>query len=309
MIDIDTFLTVLYVCVDDFYKAHFPKDVLPGPGRPASLTVSEIMTLSLFSQWYMFRSQRDFYRFALRRLQAAFPNLPDRSQYNRLARAHRLEMEAFNLDLEEGLHAQDSLYEVLDTSGVPVRNAKRKGRGWLLGIANVGWCTRMGWFFGFRLLAAVNQEGVITGYGFSEGSAKEQPMSDQFIALRQHPDLHLPTVGKPAKACYLADKGFASRWMHLRWREEYGVVMICEPQSHAEPWPKVWQKWLHGLRQIVETAFEKLIEYFRLDRIRPHDIAGFQTDLSAKIALHNFCIWLNKRLGRPPLAFADLLAW
>jgi hypothetical protein len=25
--------------------------------------------------------------------------------------------------------------------------------------------------------------------------------------------------------------------------------------------------------------------------------------------LHNFCIWLNDQLGRPRLAFADLLGW
>jgi hypothetical protein len=25
--------------------------------------------------------------------------------------------------------------------------------------------------------------------------------------------------------------------------------------------------------------------------------------------LHNFCIWLNEQLGRPRLAFADLLGW
>jgi hypothetical protein len=27
------------------------------------------------------------------------------------------------------------------------------------------------------------------------------------------------------------------------------------------------------------------------------------------MALHNFCIWLNDKLGRPRLAFADLLGW
>jgi hypothetical protein len=31
--------------------------------------------------------------------------------------------------------------------------------------------------------------------------------------------------------------------------------------------------------------------------------------LAAKMALHNFCIWLNAQLGRPRLAFADLVAW
>jgi hypothetical protein len=31
--------------------------------------------------------------------------------------------------------------------------------------------------------------------------------------------------------------------------------------------------------------------------------------LAAKITLHNFCIWLNEQLGRPSLAFADLVDW
>jgi hypothetical protein len=31
--------------------------------------------------------------------------------------------------------------------------------------------------------------------------------------------------------------------------------------------------------------------------------------LAARVALHNFCMWLNKQLGRPLLSFADLLGW
>jgi hypothetical protein len=31
--------------------------------------------------------------------------------------------------------------------------------------------------------------------------------------------------------------------------------------------------------------------------------------LAARVALHNFCIWLNDQLERPHLAFADLLGW
>jgi hypothetical protein len=31
--------------------------------------------------------------------------------------------------------------------------------------------------------------------------------------------------------------------------------------------------------------------------------------LAARVALHNFCMWLNGQLGRPRLAFADLLGW
>jgi hypothetical protein len=307
MLDVDTFLTTLYVMVDDFCQEHLPS--VRSVGRPASLTVSEVLTLSIFSQWFVFRGQRDFYRWAQSHLQGAFPHLPDRGAYNRLVRQQRQAAEAFFLHLVDRLEARQSPYEVLDTSGIPVRNVKRRGGGWLAGLANLGWCTREGWYFGFRLLVSTNAQGALTGYAFAEGSAKEQPMSDDFITLRHHPLAPLKSVGQPACGPYLLDQGFASRERFARWRATYGVRAICEPQTHCLPWPKPWRQWLHRLRQIVETTFAKLIDFFRLGRNRPHELGGFQAELAAKICLHNFCIWLNKQLGRPPLAFCDLLDW
>jgi hypothetical protein len=60
---------------------------------------------------------------------------------------------------------------------------------------------------------------------------------------------------------------------------------------------------------MIETVYDKLSHTFRLDRERPHDLKGFQARLAAKSAWHNFCIWLNAQLGRPRLAFEDLVAW
>ncbi len=41
--------------------------------------------------------------------------------------------------------------------------------------------------------------------------------------------------------------------------------------------------------------------------MRPRDLTGFQMYLAAKVALHNFCIWLNLSAGRAPLTFTDLI--
>jgi len=60
---------------------------------------------------------------------------------------------------------------------------------------------------------------------------------------------------------------------------------------------------------MVETVYDKLHYTFGLARERPHDITGFQARLAAKVALHNFCIWLNTQHGRPLLAFADMVDW
>jgi hypothetical protein len=79
MLDPDTFLTTLYVAVDDFCKACKIRDRLaPRPGPAAALCPSEVATLAIFAQWGQFRSERAFYRYAARHLRSAFPALPDR---------------------------------------------------------------------------------------------------------------------------------------------------------------------------------------------------------------------------------------
>src|SRR5215472_8221477 len=81
MYDVDTFLTILYVTVDDFIKTQ--PAAAPRPGPAAALCPSEVSTLALFSQWRQFESERAFYRYAVRHLRSAFPSLPERSQFNR----------------------------------------------------------------------------------------------------------------------------------------------------------------------------------------------------------------------------------
>ena len=71
MLDADTFLLLLYVLVDDFCKAHLGPEIRPGPA--AALGRSEVVALAVFGQWGVFRSERGFYRYARRRLRAAFP--------------------------------------------------------------------------------------------------------------------------------------------------------------------------------------------------------------------------------------------
>jgi hypothetical protein len=115
-------------------------------------------------------------------------------------------------------------------------------------------------------------------------------------------------VGAPACGPYVVDKGFEGHANQQTWWQASGAQVLCPPQRHSHvPWPKRLRRWLAGVRQIVETVYEKLWHTFRLDRERPHDLGGFQARLTAKMCLHNFCIWVNDQLGRPRLAFADLV--
>jgi Transposase DDE domain len=308
MVDMDTFLTTLYVMVDDVCKTSLPP--APHPGPQAALSRSETVTLALFGQWQGFGSERGFYRYAPRHLRSAFPTLPSREQFNRQVRQQSEALVACFLHLVQVLAAQPCPYEALDSSGIPTRDAKRRGAGWLPGLADIGWSNRLGWYEGFHLLLAVNPVGMITGFGFGPASTKDQPLAETFFALRRYPHAGLASVGTPASGPYVVDKGFEGYANQQTWWRAYGAQVICPPKRNSRaPWPKRLRRCLAGVRQSVETVYEKLWHTFRLDRERPHALSGFQVRVAAKMALHNFCIWLNGQLGRPLLAFTDLVDW
>ena len=308
MLDPDTFLTTLYVIVDDFAKANLPQEVRPGPH--ASLTRSEVVTLAIFSQWACFASERGFYRWAERHLRAAFPTLPARAQLNRLVRHQWATITAFCLHLSKELGERHAAYQALDSTALVVREAKRRGRGWLSGQADIGWSNRLGWYEGLHLLLAVDPRGVITGHGLCPASVKDQRMAETFFAVRHRPQAALCGVGAQTVAPYVTDKGFeGDRWPQ-HWFESYGAAVICLPKRDVlKPWPRALRRFVASVRQIVETVNEKLHYAFRLSRERPHALSGAQARVAAKAALHNFCIWLNRQLNRPGLAFADLVDW
>jgi hypothetical protein len=309
MVDVDTFLTILYVMVDDFCQSQ-PQNEHPRPGSEASLSPSEVVTLAIFARWSCFTSERDFYRYAMRHLHDLFPTLPHRSQFNRSVRNHLDLIEEVALHLAQTMEAQRCPYEALDSSAMPVRDAKRRGSGWLAGYADIGWSNRLGWYEGFRLLLAVNPVGVVTGFGFSAASTTDQQVAETLFAVRHQPDRRLLSVGCASQGPYVADKGFEGAENHQRWHECYGARVIHPPKRNSRrPWSKRLRRWVAAIRQIVESVYDKLFNTFGLYRERPHDLGGLRARLAARVALHNFCIWLNERLGRPRLAFADLLQW
>jgi hypothetical protein len=325
MLDTDTFVTALYVTVDETCKlCGIPAHALPGHRGPLPpLAPSEVVTLALLAQWGRFASERAFYRFARAALRPAFPTLPDRTRYNRLVRHHGPCITHVGHALGAALTAAlepDAAYEVLDTTAVPTRNFKRGGaaRSWLAGQAALGHSSRLGWFEGFRLLAAVSPRGVLTGFGFGSGNAKDQALTEVFLAVRAEARLasQVPSAqGAVAdRTTYLADAGFSGARAHARWAAAYGAQVITPPGGNwvatsRERWPAAWRHWVSTHRQIVESLFDRLLFTCRLSRERPHTLAGFAARLAATAALYNACLTLNHALGRPLLAFADLVAW
>jgi hypothetical protein len=317
MFDTDTFLTQLYVTVDDFCKDCCKQqslhNLIPfGSRGPApTLSPSETITLALFGQFARFTSERAFWRFAQSHLIHLFPTLPDRSQFNRLLRQYSLAIQSFALFLPRNGGCFDVPFECLDRVGVATRWCGRRGVGHLSHHTDVGKCSRLGFFHGVSLLTCVTPSGQITGIGMGPASAKDQPLAEVFFAARAATDHRLPGVGTPTGTNeYLVDKGFSGPKLHERWYADYGVRVRCPPRRggwDGKPWSRSLYHLMAGARQIVETVHDKLLNAFRLGRERPQEWSGLWARVWAKAGLHNFCFRLNQLYGRPPLAFADLL--
>jgi hypothetical protein len=106
--------------------------------------------------------------------------------------------------LGERLKGEAHPYQALDSSAMPVRDAKRRGHGWLAGEADIGWSNSIGWYEGFSLLAAVEPAGVITGFCFGSASTADQPLAETFFAVRAAPDPRLISVGSAFSGTYVA---------------------------------------------------------------------------------------------------------
>jgi len=227
VVDVDPFLTTLSVMTDDFCTTSWPLE--PPPGPHAALTRSAVVTLAIFGPWPGFGSARGFYRDAPRHWRAAFPRLPTREQCNRQGRQEHEALGACLLHLVQLLAAQQCPYEALDSSGIPTRDAKRRGAGWLPGWADIGGSNRLGWYAGVHLRLAVNPMGVITGCGFGPASTKDHPLAETFCALRRYPHLGLPSVGPQPLGRTVSTK--ASRGKPIRWPGGGPLA----PQSSARP--------------------------------------------------------------------------
>ena len=145
--------------------------------------------------------------------------------------------------------AQRCASEALDSSGVPTRDAKRRGAGWLPGLADIGWSNRLGWYEGVHLLLAVPPTGVITGCGCGAASTKDQLLAATFFALRHFPQPGLARVGAPAVGPSVVDKGFEGQANPTAWWPAYGAQVLGPPRRNRKtPWPKPLRRWLAGVR-------------------------------------------------------------
>jgi len=337
--DMDTFLTTLYVVVDDWYKREIGQR--RHVGARERMSDSEVMTVALAGQWRVgvsWRSERGVVRWMQEHGRGWFPTMLGRSAFN--ARVRELWGLFIRLQQVVGtwLRNAEEAYECVDLMPlVAMSNGqhKREAGHWLWESQAGHGGTHGGFFVGDHLLASVTPHGVVTGWLVGNAAINDRWLLSAFLSARAGcPELVEPpaashasraerpippvghigafqAVGQARTGVYLADKGFNSQRWRTLWASRYAATVLSIPparDAQRTTWSRNDCLWLAAHRQIVDTTFARLALVFDIQHLNAHSRWGQYTRLAAKIAAYHLALWFNALLGRPLGALATLLS-
>lgn len=323
-LDLETFLTTLYVWVDDLYKQVVAPQLPVGGGPAPKLSDSEVLCLGLAAQWRAgvpWRSERGFGRYASKHLRPLFPGLTTQSAFNRRLRRLWGGFILLQQAVAQQLLTGDE-YEVMDAVPVPVAHGSRSFHpGWLADIARLGHGGTDQYFFGLHLLLIASASGLATGWILGAGNIQDRWLAEALLSARAgRPQLagsgaaHLrpPTdwlgpvqaSGRTSPRPLVADAGFTGPRWHRHWQLDYATQVVTPPDGLI---PDGTQRWFSGVRQVIETVFSHLCDSFGLKYPGAHTTWGLITRIAAKLAAYNLGLALNRELGRDNFALATLI--
>ena len=299
----DLFL-VVYTLVDDLYQALVPDPVRLRPGyNRMTLSDSEVVTLSLMQEALSLDSEHAFVRRVRRDHQALFPGLRDRTRYHRRRKALLGVQQAIFARLAS-LLGDGAGWHVLDSAPVETTKVERSQTG-KRSIPEASYhfkSVRHQLFFGLRLHVAITDEGAVAEFALAPANVGERDVAE---AMLRH-------VGPSETGLVLGDAGYVGEDFRYRVAQtEHGLWAVPKdstkpPEGVTEAESKAWRRWLRSKRALVETVFAMLADQFKAETTRARSLLGVQTRMVAKLLAFDLGVYLNRLLGRPPLAIKSL---
>jgi len=257
--DLDTFFTALYYHVDLLYQrslAHLR------PPSPSSFSDSEVITLFLSFQWSSYSSERSAHAYAAQHWRYLFPNLIERSAFNRRVRQLSTFICALTPLITQNTMREigaSPFFETLDGIICPVIKMCRSYDKNLmdLGIDFGKGGSDKKCHVGFKILSVINSHGLISGFLISSANTEERSLAECLFRFRNNPSEEAPSgiemdfilggtekkgkrsirvgltssvvmagAGFPPNCPYLGDAGYRGKKWNEMWSNIYNVKLI-----------------------------------------------------------------------------------
>ena len=283
-------VTTVYVIIDDIYQKTTPIEVKNRLHKEkAKLSDSEIITISIVGEIMSNDSEKAWLSFVSKNLRDLFPNMCERSRFNRIRRNLVRVIEHMRVCLNEYLIPCADDLRIVDSMPLQVCEFGRARFSRLFSChgASYGKCpSKKLTYYGYKIHALCTDNGIITDFLITAANANDK---DAVWELVEQYNRYLTLIG---------DKGYISARLADDLRNERGMTLIYMKRNDAKnPHPKPVRQAIFKIRRRIETSFSQLADQFNISTTRAKSIWGLITRLHTKIFAFNICFFINQLLG------------
>lgn len=257
---------------------------LKKPGNRPKFSDAEVIGLSLLAEALMFDSEHYLFKVLNKNFKAAFPNLIDRSGYNRRRRNLNGLTQKVWRSLSRQLSGNEDTF-VIDSMPINICKFSRAKRARVCRDSyetapSYGFCAAQSQtYFGYKLHGVISLSGVITDFELTKAN----------IA-----DIHyLQEIKYRYAGCtLLGDRAYLSNPLQTELFEKFRILLNT-PMRHNQKDYKKQPAIFRKSRKRIETLFSQFCDQFKIQRNYAKIFDGFATRLMAKVAAFTLLQFLN----------------
>lgn len=285
---VDIFL-IWYVLIDDAYQE---LERVYGPlrhrGPQAVFSDSEVITVALIIEVYFHGSEELGLFFLKQYHRDLFPQLLDKSRFNRRRRELGEVIEQIRQLLTEQLLNPDDPVRIIDSAPIPACTYNRSGDCQTVsGPDYASVMTSKGAkLYGHRFYATISTEQVIDRWMLGPAAPNEGKLSVAFFEDQRH-------------LWVLADNGFHAP-TEIDWlAETRDITMItAKRRTDRERLPAAFRQLMNRLRRRIETAFSVLSTVFNLETPGSRSVTGLVARTATCVLAYNLSFLTNFELSK-----------
>jgi hypothetical protein len=291
--ELDTFVTALYVKIDDALRTRCElRRWRPRVGLAPKLSDAELITLAVLQALLGFTSEMRFLRHARAHLLPWFPYIPHQSGYNKRLRRAEGQLRAIIRLLALDTDCFDDDTWVMDSTPVECGRSRPTAlRSDLAGWASYGYCaSHSRYFWGLRLHLVCTPSGLPVTFALANPKIDEREVARDLFESE-------PALLRAGQTI-LADKGYVSAEFE-HFLADHGVTLV-RPATKRER-GRATSPLLKPLRQIIESVNATLKTQLDLERHGGRTPGGVITRVLQRLLALTAAIWHNANIGHTPL--------
>lgn len=283
----EDFILIVFVIIDDLYKQYAPMSVTDRRNiYTAKLTDSEVIAICICGELLGIDSEKAWFSYVKRNYSHLFPQLGDRSRFNRRRKDLLQVTELLRQKLFTSFFAPTNNYFIIDSFPLPVCKfgRARYSKAFRYDGANYGKCpSKKETYYGYKVHVLVTLEGYITMFEITPASVDDREGLRDIAA-----DL--------SNFAVLGDKGYCGQSFTEEMAEQHVQLMSLKPSNSKNNWSKSIRQLIFKLRRRIETVFSQLTEQLNAERVLAKSFRGLCTRIQNKILAYNLCMVINRLL-------------